>query len=159
MEKADAKLDALDLKILEVLQADGRISNVDLAERISLSAPQAFRRVKALEERGVVRGYRADVQPQALGLHVTAFVNLSIDGNAFARVRDIERQLRDCPQVLEMHTMSGDHDYLLKVVAKDLQNLSRFITDWLMQVDGVANVHSHICLEELKASAPLPIGA
>jgi len=152
-----AKLDAIDCKILEVLQRDGRISNVDLAAEVQLSAPQCFRRVRALEERGVVRGYRALVQPAALDLGVTAFVSLNIAGEAFERVRDIEGLLRDLPEVLEIHTVSGDSDYLLKVVARDLRSLSQLLTDRLMQIKGVADVRSMVCLEEVKAPAALPV--
>ncbi|MBH9575631.1 MULTISPECIES: Lrp/AsnC family transcriptional regulator [Inhella] len=152
-----AKLDAIDCKILEVLQRDGRISNVDLAAEVQLSAPQCFRRVRALEERGVVRGYRALVQPAALDLGVTAFVSVNIAAEAFERVRDIEGLLRDQPEVLEIHTVSGDCDYLLKVVARDLRSLSQLLTDRLMQIKGVADVRSMVCLEEVKAPAALPV--
>jgi Lrp/AsnC family leucine-responsive transcriptional regulator len=134
------------------------MSNVELAAAIHLSAPQCFRRVRALEERGVIRGYHASVDAAALGLGVTAYVSLNIVGNAFGQVREIEAQLRDFPQVLECHIVSGDCDYLLKVVAKDLKALSHFLTDRLMQVPGVANVRSMICLEEIKPAGPLPCG-
>jgi len=150
-------LDAIDRKILENLQASGRMSNVELAAAIHLSAPQCFRRVRALEERGVIRGYHASVDADALGLGVTAYVSLNIVGNAFGQVREIEAQLRDFPQVLECHIVSGDCDYLLKVVARDLKTLSHFLTDRLMQVPGVANVRSMICLEEIKPPSPLPV--
>jgi DNA-binding Lrp family transcriptional regulator len=150
-------LDALDRKILGVLQGDGRASNVDLSAKVHLSAPQCFRRVRALEERGVIRGYRAQVQPEALGLGVMAYVSLNIDGGQFGRVREIEASIRDFPQILECHTVSGDYDYLLKVVARDLKSLSQFLTDRLMQVPGVDDVRSMICLEEVKAPAPLPV--
>jgi len=151
------KLDAIDCKILEVLQRDGRISNVELAAEVHLSAPQCFRRVRSLEERGVVRGYRALVQPAALDLSVTAFVSVNIDGEAFDRVRDIEGLMRDFPEVLEIHTVSGDSDYMLKVVTRDLRSLSHFLTDRLMQVKGVADVRSMVCLEEVKAPSALPV--
>lgn len=151
------KLDAIDCKILEVLQRDGRISNVELAAEVHLSAPQCFRRVRSLEERGVVRGYRALVQPAALDLSVTAFVSVNIDGDAFDRVRDIEGLMRDFPEVLEIHTVSGDSDYLLKVVTRDLRSLSHFLTDRLMQVKGVADVRSMVCLEEVKPPSALPV--
>jgi Lrp/AsnC family leucine-responsive transcriptional regulator len=154
-----SKLDAIDCKILEVLQRDGRISNVDLAAEIQLSAPQCFRRVRALEERGVVRGYRALVSGASLGLPVTAFVSVNIEGAAFERVRDIERQLRDFPEVLEIHTVSGDSDYLLKVVASDLRHLGQLLTDRLMQIKGIADVRSMVCLEEVKPPAALPVTA
>lgn len=132
------------------------MSNVELAAAIHLSAPQCFRRVRALEERGVIRGYHASVEPAAVGLDVVAYVSLNIVGNAFGKVREIEAQLRDFPQVLECHIVSGDCDYLLKVVARDLKTLSHFLTDRLMQVPGVANVRSMICLEEIKPTGPLP---
>jgi len=132
------------------------MSNVELAAAIHLSAPQCFRRVRALEERGVIRGYHASVEAAAVGLDVVAYVSLNIVGNAFGQVREIEAQLRDFPQVLECHIVSGDCDYLLKVVARDLKSLSHFLTDRLMQVPGVANVRSMICLEEIKPTGPLP---
>lgn len=154
-----SELDAIDRKILDELQADGRISNVELAGRIHLSAPQCLRRMRALEERGVLRGYGARVAPDALGLGVTAFVSLNIHGGAFDRVRDIEARIRDFPQILECHTVSGDHDYLMKVVASDLKALSQFLTDRLMQIPGVDDVRSMICLEEVKPLSPLPTAA
>ena len=152
-----ARLDAIDHKILDIVQREGRISNVDLATRIRLSAPQTFRRVRSLEERGIIRGYRADVAPEAIGFAVTAYVSVSIGGDDFGRVREIEAEIRAFPQILECHTVSGDYDYLLKVVARDLKSLSQFLTDRLMQVPGVDDVRSMICMEEVKASAPLPV--
>jgi Lrp/AsnC family leucine-responsive transcriptional regulator len=150
-----ARLDAIDRKILEVLQGEGRISNVDLAVRIHLSAPQCYRRVRSLEERGVIRGYRADVAPEAIGFGVTACV--SIGGDDFGRVREIEAEIRAFPQILECFSVSGEDDYLLKVVASDLKALSNFLTDRLMQVPGIDDVRSMICLEEIKLAAPLPV--
>ena len=155
---ANLSLDALDRKILDALQADGRASNVELSARVHLSAPQCFRRVRSLEERGVIRSYTAQVLPEALGLDVTAYVSLNIAGEQFGRVREIEASIRGFPQILECHTVSGDYDYLLKVVARDLKSLSQFLTDRLMQVPGVDDVRSMICLEEVKAPSPLPVG-
>jgi Lrp/AsnC family leucine-responsive transcriptional regulator len=156
MSMVSTPLDAIDRKILENLQVSGRMSNVELAAAIHLSAPQCFRRVRSLEERGVIRGYHASVEAAAVGLDVVAYVSLNIVGNAFGQVREIEAQLRDFAQVLECHIVSGDCDYLLKVVARDLKTLSHFLTDRLMQVPGVANVRSMICLEEIKPTGPLP---
>ncbi|GAB4555200.1 MAG: Lrp/AsnC family transcriptional regulator [Rhizobacter sp.] len=155
---SEQEIDSLDRKILSALQADGRASNVELSAQVHLSAPQCFRRVRALEERGVIRGYRAEVQPRALGLGVMAYVSLNIDGGQFGRVREIEADIRNFPQILECHTVSGDSDYLLKVVARDLKALSQFLTDQLMQVPGVDDVRSMICMEEIKAPSPLPVG-
>jgi DNA-binding Lrp family transcriptional regulator len=150
-------LDAIDRKILETLQRAGRASNVELAARIHLSAPQALRRVRALEERGVIRGYAAQVDPAAIGLPVMAYVSVRIAGDQFGRVRDIEREIAAWPQILECQAVSGDSDYLLKVVASDLKSLSQFLTDRLMQLQGVDDVRSMIRLEEIKPPSPLPV--
>ncbi|MEP7303357.1 MAG: Lrp/AsnC family transcriptional regulator [Caldimonas sp.] len=150
-------LDAIDRKILRALQTDGRATNVELAALVHLSAPQCYRRVRALEEGGVIRGYAAHVDAEALGLAVTAYVNVSIAGDQFGRVRDIEAQIRAYPQILECQSVSGDYDYLLKVVARDLKDLSNFLTDRLMQVPGIDDVRSMICLEEIKPPSPLPV--
>ena len=154
-----SRLDTIDRKILQVVQNEGRISNVDLAARIHLSAPQCFRRVRSLEERGVIRGYRAEVAPEAIGLAVTAFVSVSVGGDDFGRVRDIEADIRAFPEILECYSVSGEDDYLLKVVARDLKSLSTFLTDQLMQVPGIDDVRSMIALEEIKPSSPLPVEA
>ena len=154
----DESLDAIDRKILSALQADGRATNVDLAAQVHLSAPQTFRRVRALEERGVIRGYAAQVKAEALGLDVTAYVSVSIAGDQFGRVREIEAEIRAHPEILECQSVSGEDDYLLKVVARDLKSLSNYLTDRLMQVSGIDNVRSMICLEEIKPPSPLPVG-
>ena len=153
----ETPLDAIDRRILKVLQDDGRASNVELAQRVHLSAPQCLRRVRALEERGVIRGYTAHVDREALGYGVMAYVNLNIDREQFGRVRELEQILKSFPEIIECHCISGDHDYLLKVVARDLRSLSQFLTDRLMQVHGVDDVRSMICMEEIKPSAPLPV--
>ena len=149
-------MDAYDRNILKWLQDDGRMSNVELAERIHLSAPQTLRRVRTLEEKGVIRRYAALVSPAAVGLEVTAFVSLSLDREQFRNVREVERNVMAFPEIVECHTISGDFDYLLKVVAADLKSLSLFLTDRLMQVPGVSGVRSMICMEEIKPHSSLP---
>jgi DNA-binding Lrp family transcriptional regulator len=150
-------LDAIDRKILRALQRAGRASNVELAAEVHLSAPQCFRRTRALEERGVIRGYAAQVDPEALGYGVTAYVSVSIAGDQFGRVREIEREIAAHPEILECHAVSGDSDYLLKVVAHDLKSLSQLLTDRLMQIPGVDDVRSMIALEVIKPAAPIPV--
>lgn len=150
-------MDNYDRSILRCLQDDGRMSNLHLAEQIHLSAPQTLRRVRTLEEKKVIRGYVAQVAPAAVGLGVMAFVNLSLDREQFRNVREVERQLMAFPDIIECHTISGDFDYILKVVAKDLKSLSQFLTDTLMQVSGVASLRSMICMEEIKPVSGLPI--
>jgi len=150
-------MDSIDRKILAALQRSGRASNVELAAEVHLSAPQCFRRTRALEERGVIRGYVAQVDAEALGYGVTAYVSMSIAGDQFGRVREIEREIAAYPQILECHAVSGDSDYLLKVVAHDLKSLSQLLTDRLMQIPGVDDVRSMIALEVIKPAAPIPV--
>jgi Lrp/AsnC family leucine-responsive transcriptional regulator len=150
-------MDKIDKKILELLQEDGRTSNVELGENIHLSAPQCLRRVRALEEQGVIRRYAALVAPSAVGLGVVAFVALSLDRDQFKQVREVEKVIKAFPEIIECFTISGDFDYMLKVVSHDLKSLSHFLTDRLMQVPGVAGVRSMICLEEVKPLSSLPI--
>lgn len=151
------KFDRYDRILLEALQVDGRASNVELSDKASLSAPQCHRRVRRLESEGIIRGYAAQVTPASLGLDVMAFVSLSIDREQVRKARDLEKVIRQFPEILECYTISGDFDYLLKVVATDLKSFSNFLTDRLMQVPGVAGVRSTICLEEIKAASPLPV--
>jgi DNA-binding Lrp family transcriptional regulator len=150
-------LDTIDRKIIAALQRSGRATNVELAGLVHLSAPQCFRRMRSLEERGVIRGYAAKVDVEALGFGVTAYVSVSIAGDQFGRVRDIEREIAAHAEILECQAVSGDYDYLLKVVAHDLKSLSQFLTDRLMQIGGVDDVRSMICLEEIKPPSPVPV--
>jgi len=150
-------MDNYDRSILKHLQDDGRMTNLQLAERIHLSAPQTLRRVRILEERKIIRGYVAQVAAESVGLGVTAFVNLSLDREQFRNVREVERNIMAFPDIIECHTISGDFDYILKVVAPDLKSLSQFLTDRLMQVPGVASLRSMICMEEIKPVSSLPI--
>ena len=151
------KLDRYDRILLTTLQKNGRASNVELSEQASLSAPQCYRRVRRLEMDGIIRGYSAHLVPASLGLDVVAFVSLTIDREQFKNVRELEKVIRDFPEILECYTISGDFDYLLKVVATDLRAFSVFLTDRLMQVPGVARLRSMICLEEIKPASPLPL--
>ncbi|KAF3997130.1 Lrp/AsnC family transcriptional regulator [Glaciimonas immobilis] len=150
-------LDRYDKIILRMLQANGRASNVELSEQVNLSPPQCYRRVHRLEKEGIIRGYAAQVEPAAIGLGVTAFVSLNIAREQFKQVRKLEKIIRAFPEILECYAISGDFDYLLKVVANDLKSLSGFLTDRLMQVPGVAGVKSMVCLEEIKSPSPLPL--
>jgi Lrp/AsnC family leucine-responsive transcriptional regulator len=151
------KLDRFDRILLRELQQDGRASNVELSDKAHLSPPQCYRRVKRLETEGIIRGYTAQVAPAAIGLGVVAFVSLNIDREQFKKVREMEKAIRQFPEILECYTISGDFDYLLKVVATDLKSLSNFLTDRLMQVPGVSGVRSMVCLEEIKQTSPLPV--
>jgi Lrp/AsnC family leucine-responsive transcriptional regulator len=150
-------LDRYDRILLETLQENGRASNVELSDRASLSPPQCYRRVRRLEADGIIRGYAAQVAPSTIGLGVVAFVSLSLDREQFKQVRQVEQAIRQFPEILECYAISGDFDYLLKVVAVDLKSFSNFLTDRLMQVPGVSGVRSTVCLEEIKPPSPLPL--
>jgi Lrp/AsnC family leucine-responsive transcriptional regulator len=150
-------LDRYDRIILKVLQENGRASNVELSDKANLSAPQCYRRVRRLESDGIIRGYMAQVDPPMIGFGVVAFVNFSIDREQAKQARLVEKAIRQFPEILECYTISGDFDYLLKVVATDLKSLSAFLTDRLMQVPGVSGVRSMVCLEEVKQASPLPL--
>jgi Lrp/AsnC family leucine-responsive transcriptional regulator len=150
-------LDRYDRILLQTLQENGRASNVELSDRASLSPPQCYRRVRRLEADGIIRGYAAQVAPSTIGLGVVAFVSLSLDREQFKQVRQVEQAIRQFPEILECYAISGDFDYLLKVVAVDLKSFSNFLTDRLMQVPGVSGVRSTVCLEEIKPPSPLPL--
>ncbi len=151
------KIDRYDRILLHALQLNARASNVELSDQASLSAPQCYRRVRRLETVGIIRGYAAQIAPAAIGLDVVAFVSLSIDREQFKKVRELEQAIRQFPEILECYTISGDFDYLLKVVATDLKSFSNFLTDRLMQVPGVSGVRSMVCLEEIKQAGALPV--
>lgn len=150
-------LDRYDRIILKTLQENGRASNVELSDKANLSAPQCYRRVRRMETEGIIRSYMAQVDPSSIGLGVMAFVNISLDREQAKQVRMVEKAIRQFPEILECYTISGDFDYLLKVVATDLKSLSAFLTDRLMQVPGVSGVRSMVCLEEIKQASPLPL--
>ena len=151
------KLDRYDRALLITLQKNGRATNVELSANANLSAPQCYRRVQRLEEEGIIRGYTAQLDPTYIGFAIVAFVCLSIDRGEFKNVRKLEGEIRAFPEILECHTITGDFDYLLKVVAPDLKELSNFLTDHLMQVPGVSSVRSMVCLDEIKKASPFPI--
>jgi Lrp/AsnC family leucine-responsive transcriptional regulator len=151
------KIDKYDRILLKTLQENGRASNVELSDKASLSAPQCYRRVRRLEAEGIIRGYMAQVAPAAIGLGVVAFVSLTLDREQFKKVRELEKAIHQFPEILECYAISGDFDYLLKVVATDLKSFSNFLSDRLMQVPGVAGVRSMVCLEEIKQASALPV--
>jgi DNA-binding Lrp family transcriptional regulator len=153
------QLDAFDLRILTALQADARLTNAELAERVTLSASQCSRRRLRLERDGVVRGYRADLDPATLGLGVVVFTRVTLathSGDNARRFADLVRRL-DC--VLEAHALTGDSDYLLKMVVPDLKSLSAVVNESLLPHESVASVRTSVVLDTLKEGAPLPLAA
>jgi DNA-binding Lrp family transcriptional regulator len=150
-------LDAIDRKILEVLQDDARISNVDLAGRVGLSPSPCLRRVRDLEERGVVRRYVALLDSHEVGLGVSVFVQVSLERQAEKGLGDFEKRILARPEVLECYLMTGDADYLLRVVVPDVGAFERFLLDHLTRIPGVASVKSSFALKQVKYSTALPL--
>ena len=150
-------LDAIDRRILERLQHDGRLSNADLAEQVGLSSSPCWRRVKALEEAGVIKGYAAQVDAKSVGLSVNVFVSVSLTTQNEKALKDFERAAAERPEVMECYLMTGDSDYLLRVVVPDLEAYERFVMDFT-KIQGIAQIRSSFALRPVKQGAALPLG-
>lgn len=154
---ADTELDRTDLRILEVLQQDGRITNAELADRISLSASACLRRVQRLEQSGVISGYGARVEPRAVGLGLQAFVRVQLQRHDAESIEHFIRRVGESREVVACHALTGDMDYLLHVVVEDLDHFSRFLLDRLLNDSGVADVNSSFVLRTVKQTGALPL--
>jgi DNA-binding Lrp family transcriptional regulator len=151
-------LDKFDLAILNELQTDGRLSNAELASRVGLSAAPCWRRVRALEESGFIKGYRAEIDRHKIGLGVLAFVRLDADRNAGDVLRGLEEAIRALPEVVSCHYISGTGTFELQVVSRDLNSFSQFARDVLINLPNVKDLHTSFSLGEVKASSALPLG-
>jgi Lrp/AsnC family transcriptional regulator, leucine-responsive regulatory protein len=153
----ETPLDAIDRKILAQLQDDARIANVALADAVGLSPAPCLRRVRALEERGVIRKHVTLVDPAAVGLAVSVFVHVSLERQIEPSLKRFEAAILTRPEVMECYLMTGDADYLLRVVCADLSAYERFLLDHLTQVPGVASIRSSFSLKQVKYSTALPV--
>ena len=152
------KLDRYDRRILEVLQQDGRISNQDLAERIGLSPSPCLRRVRALEESGLIAGYRALLDARKLGLNLIAIVSISMDRHTPERFARFDATVAALPEVLECLLITGrDADYQLKVVVRDMEAYQELLLDKITRIGGVSGVHSSFVLRQVVHRTALPI--
>jgi Lrp/AsnC family transcriptional regulator, leucine-responsive regulatory protein len=151
------ELDAIDCRIIDALQADGRLSNVDLAHRVGLSPSPCLRRVNRLEREGYIQTYRAMLERRLIGLGLTVFVGVKIDGHADDRATVFEAAVVAMPEVIACHMVSGEADYLLEVVVRDLEHYQRFLLGKLLSLPIVKEVRSSIAIQTLKAAAPLPL--
>ncbi len=149
-------LDNTDLKIVRELQKDGRIAWVELAERVALSASACQRRVQSLLERGVIENIGAQINPEALGYEVQAYVSVRVDRQDVARARKFRNLIGKCPEVIACHMLTGEVDYLLLVVAKDLRSFGQFVEEKILGMPGVKDASSSIVLDRIKLSASLP---
>jgi DNA-binding Lrp family transcriptional regulator len=151
------QLDDIDLKILEHLQENARISNVELADEVGLSPAPCLRRVRALEEAGVIRRYLALVDQTALNIGVTVFVQVTLDLQVEGRLEIFEHAIMSRPEVLECYLMTGDADYLLRVVVPDVPAYERFLRDTLTRIESAAGIKSSFALKQVKYFTGLPL--
>lgn len=151
------QLDRTDLRILAVLQGEGRITNAELAERVNLSPSACLRRLQRLESEGVLTGYTAQVDPQAIGLGLQAFVRVQLAKHEAEAVERFAAQVNAWDEVVACYALTGDMDYLLHVYVSDLQDFSRFLLDRLLNATGVADVNSSFVLRTVKRSPALPL--
>lgn len=154
------QLDRYDCRILEELQRDGRISNQDLADRIGLSPSPCLRRVRALEEAGIIAGYRALLDAKALGLSLMALIHISMDQHTPERFQGLETAVADIPEVLECLLITGQAaDYQLKVVVRDMDAFQELLLNRITRIPGVTGVHSSFVLRRVVDKSALPVGA
>ena len=151
------KLDKIDRRILRDLQEDGRITNVELAHRAGISAPPCLRRVRALEEGGLIRGYHADINAEALGYGVTVFAQVGLASQAEPDLKAFEALVANWPEVREANMLAGETDFLLKIVAVDWDSYQRFLTTKLTAAPNVSHVKSALAIRTSKYAAGVPI--
>ena len=151
-----ARLDEIDRKILAELQADGRMTNVELARRVGISAPPCLRRVRALEEMGYIRGYHADIDARELGFEVQVFAMVRLQSQAEADLSAFENRCRAWPLVRECHMLNGEIDFILKCVAPDLSTFQTFLTEHLTSAPNVASVKTRLVIRTAKREPGVP---
>lgn len=153
------RLDEIDLKILRELQENARVSNVELAERVGLSPAPCLRRMRTLEGDGVIRKYVTLLDPAALELGVTVFVQISLELQVERRLEIFEKAIARRPEVVECYLMTGDSDYLLRVVVRDVAAYEHFLKESLTRIEGVASIKSSFALKQVKYATALPLPA
>lgn len=150
-------IDAVDRAILTTLQDEGRITNVDLAERVGLTAPPCLRRMRALEDAGIIRGYHAELDAAELGYTLMVFALVSLKSQAEDALRDFETHMAELPEVRECHMLNGEIDFILKIVAHDLQSFQTFLTSKLTPAPNVASVKTSLVIRTAKTACGIPV--
>ncbi len=151
------KLDAVDRKILSCLQSDGRITNVDLSEKVGITAPPCLRRVRALEEEGFIKGYHADLDQDALGFGLTVFAMVGLHSQAESDLQAFEEKVQEWPMVRECFMLNGEIDFILKIVAEDLAAFQHFLTGELTPAPNVASVKTSLTIRTSKHRPGIPL--
>ena len=154
---AEFNLDEIDLQILKRLQYDGRVTNVELAQSVGLTAPPCLRRMRALEEEGIVKAYHAAIDPAKMGYTITVFAMVSLKSQAEADLQAFEDHVQDLPEVRDCYMLNGEIDFMLKVVAKDLQQFQKFLTSKLTSAPNVASVKTSLTIRSAKHEPGVPI--
>jgi DNA-binding Lrp family transcriptional regulator len=149
--------DEIDRKLLSELQSEGRVTNVELAQRVGLTAPPCLRRVRALEEDGVIRGYHADLDASQLGFAITVFAMVSLQSQAESSLREFEEAMRELDEVREVHMLNGEIDFILKIVSQDLQSFQEFLTSKLTPAPNVASVKTSLTIRTAKHVPGVPL--
>ncbi len=150
-------LDEVDKRLLAELQAEGRVTNVDLASRVGLTPPPCLRRVRSLEESGVIKGYHAELDASRLGFAITVFALVSLKSQAEEALRQFEDHVRTLPEVRECHMLNGEIDFILKIVSKDLQSFQEFLTSKLTSAPNVASVKTSLTIRTAKNEPGVPL--
>lgn len=151
------ELDRTDRRLLDALQEHGRASNLELAEAINLSPAQTLRRHRRLEESGIIKRYEARLDGTMLGFGVVAFIHVTMERGHIRDLSKFKGLVTELAQIQECFSVTGDIDYVLKVVARDLKSLSDFLLDTLMRIPGVSGVRSSVCLDEIKCTSAMPL--
>lgn len=157
MSKKIVELDQIDRKILKALQDNARLSSQELSDRVGISSSPCWRRVKTLEEAGIITQYVTLVDPEALGLSISIFTNVSLDKQVETALETFQKAVRKRPEVMECYLMTGDFDYLLRVVVGSLHDYERFLLDHLTKIPGVASIKSSFALKQVKYTTALPV--
>lgn len=150
-------LDAIDLRILDILQKDGSLSNVELAKQVHLSPSPCLTRVKALETSGVIQRYVALVSSAAVGLGLNVFINISLKSQSKQALAEFETKICEHDEVMECYLMTGDSDYLIRVAVADISALERFILDQLTPIHGIEKIRSSFALKQVRYKTALPL--
>lgn len=151
------KLDAVDRKILSLLQSEGRITNVELADRVGITAPPCLRRVRALEQEGYIKGYHADLEQEALGYGLTVFAMVGLHSQAESDLQAFEAKVQGWPLVRECFMLNGEIDFVLKIVAEDLGSFQQFLTGELTPAPNVASVKTSLTIRTSKHQPGVPL--
>jgi DNA-binding Lrp family transcriptional regulator len=154
---AQLSIDDIDRQILALLQGDGRMTNVELASRVGLTAPPCLRRVRSLEDAGVIQGYNARLDQAALGYGITIFAMVSLKSQAEADLQAFEHHVADLPEVRECYMLNGEIDFLLKIVARDLQSFQNFLTSKLTPAPNVVSVKTSLTIRRSKYAPGVPL--